>query len=199
MTRRRLSKEERRSQIQRAAADIILEKGYEATTMDDVIEKTGMSTGGVYHYYKNVHDIFFDIMSEGLDYAEHRSFGNEPKNAGTFINYQMEKIYDDNEYKELFSILLQGLGRNAELRAMYQKLNRKYGSIVHSGLGGSGIAPELLEDRFLVFFVHSLMLGYQAFAPLGAKEEFNDNKDIVEKMLTVYVEEKLREKGEKQP
>ena len=53
MVRKRLSKPERKHQIQEAAKGIILEKGYENTTMDEVIEKSGLSTGGVYHYYKS--------------------------------------------------------------------------------------------------------------------------------------------------
>ena len=111
LVRKRLSKTERKHQIQEAAKGIILEKGYENTTMDEVIEKSGMSTGGVYHYYKSVYEIFYDIMSEGLDYGEERSFLNSENSIQTFVEYQLAKIYDDNEYKSLFSILLQGIAR----------------------------------------------------------------------------------------
>ena len=85
MTRQRLPKEERKHQIQEAAKGIILEKGYENTTMDEVIEKSGMSTGGVYHYYKSVYEIFYDIMAEGLDYGDKRLV-NVNKNINSFVN-----------------------------------------------------------------------------------------------------------------
>ena len=39
LVRKRLSKTERKHQIQEAAKGIILEKGYENTTMDEVIGK----------------------------------------------------------------------------------------------------------------------------------------------------------------
>ena len=107
LTGKRLSKEERERQIQEAAKGIILEKGYENATMDDVIEKSGMSTGGVYHYYKSLYEIFYDIMFNGLNYGERRNLSGADKNVQTLVEYHLSKIYDDNEYKSLFAILLQ--------------------------------------------------------------------------------------------
>ena len=65
LSSKRLSKDVRKSQIQHAAKEIILKKGFFNTTMDDVIVCSGMSVGGVYHYYKNVYEIFYDTMSQG--------------------------------------------------------------------------------------------------------------------------------------
>lgn len=188
MARLRLSETERKHQIQEAAKGIILEKGYENTTMDDVIEKSGMSTGGVYHYYKNVYEIFYDIMSKGLDYAEERSFPDSDNSIQTFVEYQMAKIYDDNEYKSLFSILLQGIARNEELRKMYMELNLKYTGNLHGGFDKVEVPGYVLDDKFLVLFIHSLMLGYESFAPLGAKEAFRDNKVFIKEVIIAYLE-----------
>jgi len=74
LSSKRLSKDEREKQIQNAAKKVILEKGFFNTTMDDVIVCSGMSVGGVYHYYKSIYEIFYDIMSQGLDYGEERNF-----------------------------------------------------------------------------------------------------------------------------
>ena len=65
MSGKRLSKDAREKQIQNAAKEIFLKKGFFNTTMDDVILCSGMSVGGVYHYYKNIYEIFYDIMSRG--------------------------------------------------------------------------------------------------------------------------------------
>ncbi len=194
MVRQRLSEEERRHQIQNAAKDVILEKGYENTRMEDIIEKSGMSTGGVYHYYKSVYDIFYDIMSEGLDYGEKRNFSNLDKNINTFVEYQLEKIFDDNEYKVLFSILLQGIERNEDLRKMYMELNSKYENKIKTNFEESAISKSILEDEFLVLFVHSLILGYESFTSLGSKELFKKNKEFIKKVIVSYL--KIKEEEE---
>lgn len=186
MTRQRLPKEERKHQIQEAAKGIILEKGYENTTMDEVIEKSGMSTGGVYHYYKSVYEIFYDIMAEGLDYGDKRLV-NVNKNINSFVEYQLAKIFDDNEYKALFSILLRGIARNEELRKMYDELNVKFKDIMHKDFLNSEVLVPMLDDEFLVFFIHSLMLGYESFAPLGSKEVFKDNKGFIKEIIISYL------------
>ena len=68
MKRKRLLPQERKKEIKKAAARIFKEKGFSATTMEDVIAESGLSTGGVYHYYKNTADILYDIMEDGNQY-----------------------------------------------------------------------------------------------------------------------------------
>lgn len=187
LTGKRLSKEERKRQIQEAAKEIILEKGYENTTMDDVIEKSGMSTGGVYHYYKNLYEIFYDIMFNGLNYAERRSLSETDKNVQTLVEYQLSKIYDDNEYKSLFAILLQGVARSEEFKKMYLELNSIYEEKLQTDFAKSEVTNHMLNDKFLIFFVHSLILGYESFEPLGSKEIFKNNKDFIREVIMLYL------------
>lgn len=47
MPRTRLLPEERKKEIRKAAARKFLEKGFSATTMEDVIAESGLSVGGV--------------------------------------------------------------------------------------------------------------------------------------------------------
>ena len=47
MQRTRLLPEERKKEIRKAAARKFLEKGFSATTMEDVIAESGLSVGGV--------------------------------------------------------------------------------------------------------------------------------------------------------
>ncbi|MDU7925742.1 TetR/AcrR family transcriptional regulator [Finegoldia magna] len=187
LTGKRLSKEERERQIQEAAKGIILEKGYENATMDDVIEKSGMSTGGVYHYYKSLYEIFYDIMFNGLNYGERRNLSGADKNVQTLVEYHLSKIYDDNEYKSLFAILLQGVARNEELRKMYVELNSIYEEKLYSDFEKSEVSKRMLGDKFLLFLIHSLILGYETFEPLGSKKVFNENEDFIREVIILYL------------
>ena len=196
MSSKRLSKNAREKQIQNAAKEVILKKGFFNTTMDDVIVCSGMSVGGVYHYYKNIYEIFYDLMSQGLDYGEERNFLKigEKHNLETFVDFMLDKIFDDNEYKELFAILLEGIARDQELLGIYKKLNIKYIDILHRAFKDGDISNDILDDQFLIFFTHSLLIGYVSFKPLGGKESFKKNKNIVKKMILLYLNEFQRRK-----
>ena len=196
MSSKRLSKNAREKQIQNAAKEVILKKGFFNTTMDDVIVCSGMSVGGVYHYYKNIYEIFYDLMSQGLDYGEERNFLKigEKHNLETFVDFMLDKIFDDNEYKELFAILLEGISRDQELLGIYKKLNIKYIDILHRAFKDGDISNDILDDQFLIFFTHSLLIGYVSFEPLGGKESFKKNKNIVKKMILLYLNEFQRRK-----
>ena len=47
---KRLSESERKNEIMDSAADVIIRKGLENATMEDIIAGTSLSKGGVYHY-----------------------------------------------------------------------------------------------------------------------------------------------------
>lgn len=64
----RLGESERKKEIMNSAAKVIIEKGLERTTMEDIIAGTSLSKVGVYHYYASVVDIFKDIMLNGINY-----------------------------------------------------------------------------------------------------------------------------------
>jgi AcrR family transcriptional regulator len=54
-------------EIYRVAAQIICEKGYDATSMNDIAEAVGLTKAGIYHHVPGKKDLLFQIMSFGLD------------------------------------------------------------------------------------------------------------------------------------
>src|SRR5215210_3279235 len=58
---------ERQAEIYRAAAQIILRKGYDATSVNDIANALGMTKAGLYHYISGKKELLFDIMNFGLD------------------------------------------------------------------------------------------------------------------------------------
>ena len=61
---------ERRAEIYRTAAQIILRKGYDATSINDIANALGMTKAGLYHYINGKKELLFDIMNFGLDELE---------------------------------------------------------------------------------------------------------------------------------
>jgi len=58
---------DRLGEIYRAAALLICEKGYDATSMNDIAEAVGLTKAGVYHHIEGKRDLLFRIMNFGMD------------------------------------------------------------------------------------------------------------------------------------
>src|SRR5437762_12850531 len=65
--RRSVSNNERLAEIYRTAAQIILRKGYDATSVNDIANALGMTKAGLYHYINGKKELLFNIMNFGLD------------------------------------------------------------------------------------------------------------------------------------
>lgn len=61
---------DRLADIYRAAAQIICEKGFDATSMNDIAEAVGLTKAGLYHHISGKKDLLFRIMDFGLDSLE---------------------------------------------------------------------------------------------------------------------------------
>ena len=57
-------KEQRRSNLLEAAKEVFVEHGYEKTTMKHVMDKAGVSRGGLYQYFDNKEDLFQALIEE---------------------------------------------------------------------------------------------------------------------------------------
>jgi AcrR family transcriptional regulator len=61
---------DRLGDIYRAAAQIICDKGYDATSMNDIADAVGLTKAGLYHHISGKSNLLFGIMNFGLDALE---------------------------------------------------------------------------------------------------------------------------------
>lgn len=59
--------ESRRREIVDAAAKVFAQRGYHATSIDDLIAETGMTRGGIYHYTASKRELLLSIVAELMD------------------------------------------------------------------------------------------------------------------------------------
>jgi TetR/AcrR family transcriptional regulator, cholesterol catabolism regulator len=59
--------DERLAEIYRTAAQVILQKGYDATSVNDIAAALGITKAGLYHYIRGKKELLYDIMNFGLD------------------------------------------------------------------------------------------------------------------------------------
>jgi len=61
-----------RQEILRAAARLFQQRGYDATSMNDVAAALKLSKGGLYHHFQSKDEILFDLMNHAMDITEQK-------------------------------------------------------------------------------------------------------------------------------
>lgn len=56
-----------RDEIIRAAAEVFMEFGYAASTIDAVAERLGATKGRIYHYYRSKAELYFDVQIAAME------------------------------------------------------------------------------------------------------------------------------------
>jgi AcrR family transcriptional regulator len=65
----RISKEhdERLTEFLDTARQLFFEKGYEKTSVNDIIEKVGVAKGTFYHYFKSKEDLLDQLVNQFIE------------------------------------------------------------------------------------------------------------------------------------
>ncbi len=61
-----------RQEILRTAARLFQQRGYDATSMNDVAAALNLSKGGLYHHFESKDQILFDLMDGAMDITQRR-------------------------------------------------------------------------------------------------------------------------------
>jgi AcrR family transcriptional regulator len=61
-----------RQEILRTAARLFQQRGYDATSMNDVADALKLSKGGLYHHFHGKDEILFNLMEHAMDITEER-------------------------------------------------------------------------------------------------------------------------------
>jgi TetR/AcrR family transcriptional regulator, cholesterol catabolism regulator len=61
-----------RQEILRTAARLFQQRGYDATSMNDVAAALKLSKGGLYHHFQSKDEILFEIMNHAMQITEER-------------------------------------------------------------------------------------------------------------------------------
>ncbi len=183
--------EKRKLEILEAAKKCFLEKGFQNTTMEDVIEKVSLSKGGVYYHYGSTYEMIYDFMKSGIKYRGEKNKTIDTSKLTTLdaiTEMMMERIYDENEFKSIYAIFLKLQNEDKRLCEMFENLKETNTEILSSAFDPNDKLSSIFEDEFLVTFVNTLILGYES---LNQKEIFIENKETIKKMLEEYLREKL--------
>jgi TetR/AcrR family fatty acid metabolism transcriptional regulator len=102
---------------------MIIEKGYQNITVEDIAKKAGVAKGTLYLYFKNKDDIFINLVesffAEAIHFIEYAKEikGNSIEKLKTFIRLDL-KFYEKNH--RIFKLL------GTEIDSIKNILNKRY-------------------------------------------------------------------------
>ncbi|WP_169085057.1 TetR/AcrR family transcriptional regulator [Paenibacillus sp. PL91] len=93
-----MKQEERRAQTIRqlleATKELLAEKGCHAVTMKDIMDKSELSKGAIFHYVKSKNEIFAWVLQEQLE-ETNKQFMNEVEQVPKTFDGPMQKISEN--------------------------------------------------------------------------------------------------------
>ena len=185
----KMEADERKKQIRQAAMKVFLDKGFRNTVMNDIMEATGLSRGGLYHHYGSTYEILYDIMVEGNKYREKIIYDEMNKTSQDFSEVLseiiLEKMLYQSDFVSIYAMFLQELNHDDKLKDLYKKLKKSSSDIILM-LFDEDVRGELSEAIELITdLINTFILGCEV---LNARENFVNNKLVLKKMIGIILD-----------
>lgn len=186
LIRRKNRAEERRESITQAAIQVLQEKGYEQTTMQDIAEAANLSPSSVYYYFDSkiaILESAFNVLVEDITATSQEILNSaDPQQSSieqfilrmnSFRNYDLIRILSEANRSEELHPLIQKMIQETrrELRRRMQMLQEKQPE--------KKIDPSLAADMVLCIGFGSLILS-------NFEQESGLNSAQLDKMLSAF-------------
>jgi AcrR family transcriptional regulator len=116
----------RKQKIIDAAIEVIKEKSIEEATVREIAAKAGLTTGSIYHHYKNRDELFFDVINHSIHFSLKLSEmnGSETKDQDTLLqeikNQVAIRLSKIDEQKLHVLLLSDVISKDSEMKEKYK-------------------------------------------------------------------------------
>ncbi|WP_144015191.1 TetR/AcrR family transcriptional regulator [Peptoniphilus porci] len=189
--------DERKKQIRQAAIKVFLNKGFRNTVMNDIMEETGLSRGGLYHHYGSTYEILYDLMMDGNLYRRNiiqKSINDENLRLSPnfFSRIIVDKMLAESDYAKIYVMFLCELKENEDLKNLYMKLKKESIQVFKELF--SSLSIDIPSDETFEFMINIINSGLMACEVLGARANFIENKKYIMEMIDTYFAKVLNSK-----
>lgn len=179
------------------AQQLFFQKGYEKTSVNDIIEKVGVAKGTFYHYFKSKVDLLDKLVERftektyqlGKELVERQDMSALDKLNSFFITIRDFKV----ENLELMKMLMKVMYREENLlmrHKMYEHtlglLTPEFAKIIRQGMEEGCFDPVDDAETAELIFGMSLNLSETLVALLLESEEKPENIDKIEKKMIAF-------------
>ncbi|MCT4631566.1 MAG: TetR/AcrR family transcriptional regulator [Firmicutes bacterium] len=193
---KRKSREERIEEIRVAAIESFIKKGYQNTTMEDIISLTELSKGGFYHYYSSKKEILLDIMKDSnilyINYDENMvklnkdlSFDEKKK---ILIDAILDKFIYTSDLKLLYTIFACEIHVDPELLEAFMEFENTFFKFLGEKIGVN------VDENIEIFKLVSRSLNGLIFSQNLFKETdiFSNNREAFKKFYEPIIDDILK-------
>lgn len=140
---------DKRAAVLRAAARLFNEKGFHATSLDEVAERLNVSKPTLYRYAKNKDEILFGCVQAGLDLVRGRILAAAGSGQGTALDKLRAcmRAYADVVTQD-FGMCVIRVGEDPlpqdsrrALRALKAQIDLEFRRLIEQGIAEGSIAP----------------------------------------------------------
>ena len=184
----------KRDAVLRMAAQSFNEKGFHATSLDDVAARLNVTKPTLYYYFKNKEEILFECVRIGLQMIDEAA-ENVARRGGTGVEQLFAVM---RKYAEIvtmdFGMCLIRVGEDPlqpaarrKLRQLKARIDRRFRSLIEQGIAEGDLAP--CDAKIAAFTVAGALSWiarwYRPDGPLSPN-------DIAEQCISVLVEGLVR-------
>lgn len=187
----KLQPQKRKRQIRNAGFEIFQEKGYENTTVRDIIDEIGISKGGFYHHYSSKEELLEDI-AEGIieviveilqDIIEREDLSGLEKLNRYIREVNSYKIEKTDELSLLMSEMYYG-GKNIRLEKKFLELTRQqvfplFSRVVKEGIEDGSFKTDYPQEA-AEFYLDILLIYQRRIGEIFARAIKDRNQDMLE-------------------
>ncbi|QMV44159.1 TetR/AcrR family transcriptional regulator [Cohnella cholangitidis] len=178
MNKKKIQSEQTKKRVADAAKALFVQKGYKATSIEDIVNATGSSAGNIYYHFKSKEGLFLYLVSEWDRDWEEKWQAKEP-----LFKTSKDKLYGMAEHLVLEN-LNHPLTKSAdeffnatdkasdvedkisEMMAGYLKFNQK---LLQQGIDNGEFAENNVEN--LAIILDSLIIGLSQHSRQASRED----------------------------
>lgn len=172
------------------ATRLFAERGYDRTSVQEIVEAAGVTKGALYHYFGSKDDLLHEIygrvlrlQTERLDAIVARDTGVPERLAEAAADVVVTSIQNLDDTKIFFRSMHQlSPGKDKEVRAERRRYHETFRSLIEEGQRDGHFRTELRPDLVVDFFfgsVHHLGTWYHADGPLSAEQVATEFSDLL--------------------
>lgn len=159
--------QERIDNILISAFYVFSEKGYSSSTIDDIVKRSKVSKGGIYHHFTSKEEIFFAIAEKRfkLRLSEINNYKNTPSILDFIENYILDafrNIQGESTIRtakfsfEFWSICARDEHLKHRAQEHYSKYLNSFRDVIHKGIAQGELPSNIDVDAAIFILLSSL-------------------------------------------
>ena len=184
----------RKQRIIDAAIEVLKENSIEETTVRKIAARAGLTTGALYHHYKNKDELVFDVITQSLQFTHRLSEKVKDEKSVKTGNELLAEIASEvakrlskvDEQKLHMRLLNDVIAKNSPIKKKYQK---NYGEIINNTANLFDKAFEIQNDDYKRSVAAILVAAIDGIAIQQALDVLPEDQDqMIETFILFFTE-----------